>query len=282
MKLDTRLTAGLLLLLASAPAAQAGVKIQTYDALASPGGSTQLGAKFERGLMGWVWSPDLEKKQVEVGFGGQTFSGRTDDEGMIRFPITAPSQPGVYSFTAKYKKTSAVGKLYVTNKPLAIVDIDGTISDLPDWQVPFRGAKAKTFPGSPELLRDLSRTHQVVYLTARDDVWNSQTRAFLARHNFPDGPVIYNELGQGNHGEFKLAKIRELRAMGLNPALGIGNAETDAYAYETAGIPSYIRTNKVVAGSTSYRFLATDDLRRRLVQDGVLLVGLAGVIGSTP
>ena len=73
----------------------------------------------------------------------------------------------------------ARGTLYMVDakKPVALVDIDGTISDLPSWRVVFRADRAKTYPGAPELIRDLAKTHQIVYLTARDDHFASVSRA---------------------------------------------------------------------------------------------------------
>ncbi len=204
------------------------------------------------------------------------------------------------SASARERRTTptiATSRLFVLDpaRPVAVVDIDGTISDLPDWQVPFVGHRAPTFAGAPALMADLARRFQIVYLTARDDLFDEGTRAFLARHGFPDGPIVYNDLGlrtpeeRGQldphaHGEFKLGQLQALRARGVAVTIGIGNAETDAFAYEQAGLPSYILTTKAGAGP-SFRFKRYADLRPRLVADGWLpaTTGLAGALsGGAP
>ena len=193
---------------------------------------------------------------------------------------------GVYPFsaelTARPSAPKANGRLFVLDPatPVAIVDIDHTLSDLSTWKVPFQGADAPTFPGAPQLINDLARTHQIIYLTARDDSFDRISRVFLNRHGFPDGPVIYNDLGlttwaelqqldEGRHGEFKLRVIQGLQARGVNVVLGIGDKDTDAFAYESSGIQSYIHTTRVATGN-SYHFTDYTQLRLELVARGVL------------
>lgn len=277
----TKHTTLLLLFLALAPAqADAAVTGQCYDAITTPGQRVKLRAKFERSYIGWTYRPDLEHKPVELSFAGQTAGAITDDDGVGEAWFQAPSQPGTYDFQARYGSTTLAGKLWVLDpqRPLAVIDIDGTISNLPAWLIAFRGAKAPSYPGAPELMRDLARTHQLVYLTARDDYWNPQTRPFLARHQFPAGPVIYNEKGSRDHAGYKLGRIQALQALGVTVALGIGNAETDGEAYRGAGIPSYLRNSH---SGPDFRFMDYADLRTRLVADGFLsATGMTGALGT--
>lgn len=278
---------GLLALLALAvcasPAAGEVVAIP-HDAIALPGQNVILGTKFERSSLGGFWRPDVKNKAVRYSFAGRSGVVRTNFDGMALAQTRAPSAPGTYPFEAELlsPQVRGQGTLWVLdpNKPVAVVDIDGTISDLPDWKVPFSGARAPTFPGAPQLLADLAATHQIVYLTARDDSFDAQTRPFLARHGFPAGPVIYNDLGlstigeirqlfPSEHGPFKLRKLQELLARGIKVEVGIGNAETDAFAYEGAGIASYLNTSEPGTGPT-FRFRDFADLRVRLRADGVL------------
>lgn len=290
------LVPGLVALLAlSSTLASADVFSVAHDAITTPGTRVRLATKFERTRYGGLWRPDLRGKSATYRFRGLSRTVRTDFDGMAIVGALAPNIPGVYSYEVELASPRArtQGSMWVLDprKPLVVVDIDGTISDLPEWRVPFQGGRAKAYADSPQLLRDLARTHHVVYLTARDDTFDRQTRAFLLRHSFPAGPVIYNDLGlwtsverrqlkKAEHATFKLRKIQELQALGLNVALGIGNAETDAQAYEAAGVPSYIRTE--VAGSgPSFRFSRYATLRARLRREGVLRSGLIGAI-STP
>jgi phosphatidate phosphatase APP1 len=269
---------------------RAGVEGQGFDAIAAPGSSVAVRAKFEVTSWGGWWRPDLRLRKVTFTYKTQTFSRRTGLDGIAELALRAPKRLGLYTFAAKHEHVSVRCRLWVLDpkRPLVVADIDGTISTMKEYLVPFLGGRAKAYSGSPQLLRDLARTHQVVYLTARDEQFDPQTRAFLARHRFPDGPVIYNDLGlwtsdqrdqldSKKHGAFKLAQLQRLQQLGLRVALGIGNAETDAQAYESAKIPSYIRTEEAGTGP-SYRFTAYSDLRARLARDGHIRVGLSGSI----
>jgi len=296
----TRLTAPValtgLMLLALSSSAEAGVVGRSFDAITTPGHRVQVQAKFQCSWFGGLWKPDLKNKRVELAFRGRTLRARTDHEGMGRASFDAPTQPGTYTYTARYRSTQVSGKVWVLDpqRPLAVFDIDGTLSDMSDFMVLFRGASAKQFPGSSQLVRDMARTHQIIYLTARDDFLDKQTREFLSKQNFPVAPVIYNDYGASGevqlslilpsgHGDFKLGQLKKLQRLGLNVAVGVGNAETDGYAYEHAHVPSYLRTTK---SGTGFRFQTTDQLRAQLVADGHLAPaatpGLAGAVGSHP
>lgn len=283
--------AALLAVLIVAPGARA-IEATGYDAVTTPGRAVSVGGKFERHGV-WIFRPDITRARSTISVLGQRLSARTDGDGVAHATVT-PSTVGVFPVEVTLDGKSAPaarGRLWVLDptRPVAVVDIDGTLSDMPDWLVPFAGHKAKTFPGAPDTLRALATSHQIVYLTARDDTFDGKSRAFLARHGFPDGPVIYDDLGlrtkaereqlkASNHGRFKLGVLQGLRARGVRLALGLGNAETDAFAYESAGLPSYIRTTKTGTGP-SFRF--QDDatqLRPRLVADGFLPRGLVSAL----
>jgi hypothetical protein len=158
-----------------------------------------------------------------------------------------------------------------------------TISNQAEWLVPFAGARAPAFERSPEVLRELALTHSIIYLTARDDGLDARTRSFLRRPGFPDGPVLFNDMGlttaaerdqldSRNHGAYKLRVLRALQARGVRAVLGIGNTATDAFAYEGAGLASYIFTNAgfVPSDGASIGFDGYADLRAKLVAAGTL------------
>ncbi|MCO5170610.1 MAG: hypothetical protein M9894_30125 [Planctomycetes bacterium] len=274
------------------PATALGIEATGHDAITTPGQPVEVRAKFERKLFGYV-RPDVRRATATIDVLGARHTALTDRDGVARAIVT-PSAAGVFPITARLDRRTdrpASGRLFVLDpaRPVAVVDIDGTLSDLPDWQVPFVGHRAPTFEGAPAVMADLARRFQIVYLTARDDAFDGKTRQFLALHGFPDGPVVYNDLGlgtraerdqlrPGNHGAFKLAEIEALRARGVNVTIGVGNAETDAYAYEQAGLPSYILTTKTGAGP-SFRFTRYADLRPRLVADG-WLADTKGLVGG--
>jgi hypothetical protein len=266
-----------------------------FDSITTPGHPVKVHAKFERKLFG-IFNPDVKHEPATVEVLGATTHVRTDGEGEASAMVT-PTAPGVYPIVAsldRHHGVRAESKLWVLDpsRPVYACDIDGTLSDMPDYLVPFAGGKAKTFAGAPELIRELSSHYQIIYLTARDDHFDGKTRTFLARHGFPAGPIIYNDLGlensqelsqlnSANHGKFKLAQLQALASRGVQVAFGIGNAETDAYAYEQDGIKSYILT-KVHNPGPSFRFTAYAQLRPQLVTDGFLpaSTGLASAVAG--
>ncbi len=270
------------LLLGAAPA-RADVVATGHDAITTPGTPVLVRAKFERTLIGFV-RPDLVREQVEFTLLGRSPRDLTDEEGIAE-AVVRPRVSGVFPIRARIvtrpDAPAAESRLFVYPRelPVAVVDVDGTLSDMAELKVLFAGAEAPCYPHSPELLQELAQTHAIVYLTARDDALTAETRAFLARHRFPPGPVLFNELGlrgeafeqlrPSNHGAFKLRVIKELMGRGLRVVVGIGNAETDAEAYEGAKLRSYIRT-ELAAEGPSFRFTDYQALRLRLQEDGVL------------
>ena len=254
------------------------------DAVTTPGQPVAVDAKFERSLVSYL-RPDLGGLAVDFAFAGTTFRATTDREGIASISLRS-SQVGAYPFTAsaagKPRSKPGAARLFVLDpaRPVVIVDIDETLSHMASWEVPLRGDVAPTYPHAVSLMHELARGYTIVYLTARDDALDAITRAFLARHGFPDGPVLFNDWGfttaaeraqlkSSNHGTFKLALINSLVARGVNVAFGIGNAETDAYAYENAGLPSFIRTTAVGTGP-SFRFTDYSTLRLELIARGLL------------
>lgn len=279
------------------PAPAAAIEATGHDAITTPGQAVEVRAKFERSI--WLFRPDLKRRAVTFEVLGRRLSGRTDRDGMAGARVT-PTQVGVYPIRATLDGKSgpaATSRLFVLDpaRPCAVVDIDMTISNLAEWLVPFAGGKARAFEQSPEVLRDLARTHTIIYLTARDDVHDGRTRAFLKRRGFPDGPVVFNDMGlttkeerdqlnAGNHGLYKLGVLNALKARGVRPVLGIGNTPTDAFAYEGAGLRSYILTNAgfVPSNGVSVGFGTYADLRARLVFAGTLPAPTPGLVSSVP
>jgi hypothetical protein len=273
-----------------------------FDAVTTPGNPVDVRTKFERS--GWqFWHPDVKDKAASCTVAGVRRTCRTDSEGIVRASIT-PSTVGVYPIEAQLDGSSFVsrtGRLFVLDpaRPTAFVDLDETISNMAQWLVPFAGDHAGTYPGAVAILTDLARTHTVIYLTARDEHLCEKSRAFLHKNGFPDGALILNDLGletateakqfdSANHGRYKLNELQKLQARGVRTTLGFGNTKTDAFAYEHAGMASYIFDTPSVPAPVpppSVRFSSWEqDLRGKLIRDGFLpsSVGLAGAVAHAP
>ncbi|MGE0707591.1 MAG: hypothetical protein AB7N76_10385 [Planctomycetota bacterium] len=293
MRAPLRLLGPLLLPWLLVPAVQARERVVAlgYDAITTPGRRVELRAKFEGAGIGPL-RRDLKRRAVRFRLLDQEATARTDGDGVAAAGFAVPTS-GTFPFTAELLEArgrpTAHATLRVVDpaRPVAVIDIDGTLSSMSGVKVLFRGDRAETYPGAAELVKDLARTHEVVYLSARDDAFMRDTRVFLARHGFPGGALLMNDWGldtgeereqlrPGKHGEFKLRVLEGLRARGLRLTLGIGDADTDAWCYAQAKLAGYIHRPKgdrdgLAAGSVVFRDYA--ELRVRLVEAGTLPAG---------
>lgn len=253
------------------------------DGLSVPNQRVELSAKLEARL--GPLRPDQKRERIEFQLGEELVSALTDSDGVARASVT-PLSSGVLSFQVRLQRDPRVqgsGKLWAipADRPVIVSDIDGTLSDMAGWKVPLLGDRADAFPDAAELLRDLARTHAIVYLSARDESFRASSRAFLSRHAFPPGPILLNSWGidrpdqreqllPGRHGEFKARVLASLQERGLSLAFGLGDKETDAEAYEAVGLRSLIRGSDASIGKRSIVFPDYPTLRRRLTEEGVL------------
>lgn len=269
-----------LLLLALPTLAHAQTVAIGHDALGVADSPVTVSAKFKKN------GAPRQNEAATVEVLGQTLTTRTDANGLAEVEVR-PAAVGVFPVTIRVGASIARGRLHVIarDKPVVIVDIDNTISDLPFSAVPAHGDTAPTFAGAKELLTELSATHAIVYLTARPDFLDKKTRAFLAAREFPAGALLMEHRpGPGDDGQYKLGVLQALEARGVQPRLGIGNTKTDAFAYEGAGMRSYIKdapSLKLPTGSASKRFARYAILRRQLIEDGVLTPA-PGIVGTIP
>lgn len=266
---------GLLLLLAPLARAQAVVAFQA-DAISTPGKKVVVQAKFKRG------SEPVANRQVVIEALGSAHTVRTDASGVAQVEVK-PSAVGAFPVTARLGEARSSGTLHVipAARPVVVCDLDETLSNLPFMAMVHSSAPAPTYPGAVALLRDLAATHTIVYLTARPDTLVKKTRAFLAAHDFPAGPLLMDDLrGVSDDGRQKLATLQAMKARGVKLDLGIGNTKHDALAYEGAGMRSFIRTTEALPPeyAASVRFPTYGALRRKLVDAGVLSVGIVSAL----
>jgi len=163
---------------------------------------------------------------------------------------------GVYPIRARVSvdKTLATGSLYLLpkNSPVVIFDIDGTLTrsdrELTS-QLLSKISKGKYTPriraGAKSLAWEWFR-HGVlpIYLTGRPDTLHAITRNWLQQQGFPPGPLLLaNRLRdakptRGGVGEFKRQELERLiKTRSLQIVAAYGNASTDRFAYQEAGIP---------------------------------------------
>ncbi|MBL4849610.1 MAG: hypothetical protein JKY65_29115 [Planctomycetes bacterium] len=260
-----------------------GFALGARDGVTVVGRRVELSAKLEKRL--GPLRPDQPRRRLDFQLGDQRASGLTDSDGVGRASL-CPLTTGVVTYSVSLRgepSVQATGRIWVleASRPVVVCDIDGTLSNMSGFRVPISGGRAPAFAGAPQLIRDLARTHAVVYLSARDQSFRPSSRAFLRRHQFPSGPLLLNSWGldQGSqreqllpsrHGRFKLKVLKRLQERGLKLTLGIGDKAGDAEAYEGAGLRSLIRSSDSSIGARSIVFPHYARLRQRFVNEGLL------------
>ena len=122
---------------------------------------------------------------------------------------------------------------------MLICDIDETITE-GGYQLLFSRKDLVPFPGSSQVLDQLSERYEIVFLTARDETFLNETRDWLDLHHFPPAPVVGRDWSLSNltqTGDFKSAVLKEWKSRFPRIEWGIGNSEGDCQAYREAGIP---------------------------------------------
>lgn len=121
-----------------------------------------------------------------------------------------------------------------------IIDVDETISmtDYPSLIFGARTDKSKPYDRARNVLTNLSRQFDIIYLTARPQWLTGHTRKWLKDKGFPPGPVLTTARMVDVYwpGSFKKRVIAALRSISPNLLIGIGDRHTDAEAYAANGM----------------------------------------------
>lgn len=197
--------------------------------------------------------------------------GVVDRGGYVFFPIPAAARLGVGRHRLRFvvRGDHTVADQYIEVLPadahVAVSDVDGTLteSETAEWLAVFGGASPAVNAGSPEALRALARRGFIIfYLTARPEWLTARTHQWTRQRGLPAGLVhtMLNLTGATGAAAFtfKRDELLGLRArLGRAPDYGFGNTDTDAQAYEAAGIP----------GSNAYYYRFTGNRRGGQLND---------------
>lgn len=178
-----------------------------------------------------------------------TVEGVDDAGGRIFFPIPEAKAlgPGMHRVHLVVRGDLSSADLFIdvvpAGTPVFVSDVDGTLttSETEEYASLLTGAISPANPGAPEALQTLvDKGYRALYLTARPEWLVGRTREFLDTRGFPRGLVhttlgLTGALGSAASG-FKTDELAMLAAKGLVPEYAFGNTETDAAAYEAAGI----------------------------------------------
>jgi hypothetical protein len=207
-----------------------------FDAICLPGQPAEVAVRLQEGM----YLTDQEGVLIQLRHGGQLVAlARTDPEGYARMTFT-PSQVGNYHLTAgvlegQLDEEPEPSELLVAcrkaDERFVIVDIDRTL--VPSFFAQFSEGQAEPIPGSLRTLGQLDQGRSILYLTLRLDYFGPKTRSWLARHEYPDGPLWvarFHGLLEGNR-DFRARRLRHLRRRYPGNHAGIGDKVSSIVAY---------------------------------------------------
>jgi len=219
-----------------------------FDQLAHVGEEVVLKTKLETKYL----MNDLEDEPVLCRVAGQELGEAiTDEEGFAVWHFT-PDKTGDYQIifhlpdTAKYqpKQTPALLAVRTDDKPIIVSDLDHTVIDIKGYTQFFfhDNEKILPLPGLPDILYELANDYDIIYLTARDDMYVNVTKNWLDMYNLPVAPVFVCDLSEDpvNQGEFKIQALKQLKEKWPNITIGIGDKVHDAEAYLANDMTAYI------------------------------------------
>jgi hypothetical protein len=234
------------------------VRLTVHDQVARPDAAVALTAKLEHA--GFPYR-DLSGCCLSCGLAGEAWTGR---EGIatftLEFPPGTPSPQAVevcFAGSARLRPAAGCGRVFLwdCDRPILVTDIDNTISDRLLFLVPVTPiAKNATLPDAAAVLTELAQHYHIVYLTCRPAWLHGKTRAWLAAHGFPEGPLFCRDfrLGQSQEG-YKRQFLTDFKARFPNLAIGVGNTSSDAGAYQSAGMQTLIIEPKGGNGTEAFR-----------------------------
>jgi hypothetical protein len=239
------------------------VRHRGRDMFYNPGDAHWVMAKFAYGPTDW----DLSGERVDLfllrncegdweplgpaytTFDGShpTVEGVEDSGGWVFFqlPQALPLGRHRIHFVVRGDDTRADTYIEVVEPgtPIILSDIDGTLTTS-EWErlVDFLLDNIPNVnPGAPDALHALvDLGYRPMYLTARPEFLGNRTYEFIETRGLPPGIIHTTLTTTGAMGAeavgYKTAELQALAARGLVPSWVFGNTDSDAEAYDNAGI----------------------------------------------
>jgi len=127
--------------------------------------------------------------------------------------------------------------------PMFVSDVDGTLTgtETEEFTALLSGELPDMHSDAPAVFHALvAKGYHPMYLTARPEWLVGRTRQFVDTYGFPPGIVHTTLTLTGATGAsaatYKTAELAGLTERGMLPAWAFGNTETDAEAYDSAGV----------------------------------------------
>lgn len=233
------------------------------DMFYNPGDAHWALAKFAYGPTDW----DLSGEQVDLfllrncegdweplgpvltTFDGDhpTVEGVEDSGGWVFFQVPQALPLGRHRVHFVVRGDDSRADAYIEvvepGTPIILSDIDGTLTTS-EWErlVDFLLDNIPdVHPGAPEALQALvDLGYRPMYLTARPEFLGNRTYEFIEARGLPPGIIHTTLTATGAMGAsavtYKTGELDALAARGLVPAWVFGNTDSDATAYDNAGI----------------------------------------------
>jgi hypothetical protein len=230
------------------------------DVIALPSSRTQIPGKFAYGR----FSKDLQDEEI-IAFlddcSGFSELGRalTDSDGRVSFELdTTPLGLGRFALhqavTGDASGAPSELRVLPAGTQLIVLDIDGTLTTsdsevlqdtIDEFFLPiYEGSYLpEAYPGAIALTQALAdKGYVLVYLTGRPYWLTRITREWLQELGFAPGHLHLTDSNgealptEGGVGSYKRDYLLGLLAMGYTIEYAYGNATTDIWAFEQAGI----------------------------------------------
>lgn len=222
-----------------------------HDRITKAGEAVTVTGKFDYGA---ILHKDLEDEKVRAYLAGTgkdswEYLGEftTNSDGKIFVPVDG-QQEGQYVLRMVVMGDLTYTDAYITaiepGKKAVVFDIDETLtlSDL-EQILDYTGVEAAAArPAAGQLVQEyMDRGYHPVFVTARSYWYAKGSRRWLRETlNLPDFTLrttLSNEQGLFETAQYKTDVLNEFKAAGMEFIRAYGNADTDAEAFNNAGIP---------------------------------------------
>lgn len=228
---------------------------ETYDLAVLPNEDILLTVKLYNNESIFPYANSITNEVVELYHKEKLIekSMISNETEQVIFKLKAPASKGLYLYQINLSNQSAyfasaeiVISVLEKCSPIMIVDIDKTIADVSG--IPFLFSDYKSIlplKNSSQLLETLAKKLNIIYLTARNEVFMQHTRKWLDYYNFVKAPVFFWSYSKHpfDTEEYKTYILKALGEKFKNIVIGVGDRETDVAAYVANGLKAYYITD---------------------------------------
>jgi len=177
----------------------------------------------------------------------------TDGEGRATLKWKPPGR-GDYEITVKILAVpdddledmleASPTPLWVSVRPkdarFVVIDLDHTVVASGFARVLIGGARPMS--RAAEVVSEIAKEYSLIYLTHRPDLLAGKSKRWLADNGFPKAPLLVSTLRQaaGGSGEYKTARLKQLRECFGRLEIGIGDKVSDVHAYTANGMRAFL------------------------------------------